>query len=940
MRLNPPPYVPDYDRAKNNLETFLNRNPEYFSKTKEYLHHITMLFSYSQFLANYCINHPESLFKAIESLEKEITEESLKSELNILLKDSSTIKEGMKTVRLFKKDKLLIITLKDILKLTSIEDNMYELSILADSIISESLWFVYNLAIKKFGEPEKNTLSLIGLGKLGSHELNYSSDVDIIFTYKEDGYTSGVTSLQGVNFNRLTIFEFYCKLIEEYCRFLSQNTEDGFVYRIDLRLRPQGQKGLLIMNLRGYEDYYESWGQLWERVSLIRARHIAGDPNTGNDFLELIRPFVYRKYLGFDAIEEIRRLKSQVEQFRPGIYSRDIKRGFGGIREIEFFVHIFQLIYGGKEPLLRDSRTLVTLHRLLQKSLIGHEDFIELSQNYLFLRTLEHRLQQLNDIQTHSLPTNEKDLDILARKMNFDDKVSFLSSLYSKRCRVRQIYDALLEANAKKTEKSTSTIGAKLMGNVFWEMDSPVESLMMEELSKTKLKDTKKAIYYLTKIRNSIYSFQTLRGRKLLEDLIPKFIDNALTGTNPDNALLQLVNFTSLLASRESYLEFLSNRQELISTLIFIFSNSEYLTRLLMSSPETLDSLVIDKLIPKTKKELLSELSLLFDKYGISSAVRLFKAYQEIRLGFLFLNRYISVIKLMIFLSQTAEIIIENLLNIHQQNLKNSNLLIIALGKLGGREITFNSDIDIVFMSINEPTVNNIKDAEKIIRTLSAYTKDGVCYHIDTRLRPEGSKGSLVNSKKGIENYYLKNAHLWELQAFLKARVISKDLQVIMDFNSLKEKIILKRAQEIKKDEVIKMCQRIQKELSKENTSNNSYDIKYGSGGLIELEFFIQFLQLKGCIENPRMLLPNTFSAINALKKSGLLIPNDAEKLKEIYRFYRKLETLLKLRNETVMKIDDNSTEGIKYFLSLTEETLINELTKSKDYVHKIWDNY
>ncbi len=945
MRLGLPSNLPDPERANNNIETFMDKNPDYSERLNSNLYPVAMLFSFSQFLASYCINNPDSLFKSLEILNKTVEIESLKEELHELFIGCNTLKEGMRVVRNFKKDKLLPITLKDILKRTTLQETMYELSILADAILSESLNFINPFLINKYGLPEKDSLVVIALGKLGSYELNYSSDVDLIFAYKDEGDTSGILSPQGVIINKISFFEFYCKLIEEYCRFLSANTEDGFAYRVDLRLRPQGQKGSIILNLRGYEEYYESWGQLWERAALIRARAVAGDILTGEEFIKIIRPFIYRKYLGFDAIEEIRMLKSQVEQIKPGTSSKDIKRGFGGIREIEFFIQIFQLIYGGREPLLREGSSLIALHRLLQKALIGYEDFQDISLSYIFLRTLEHRLQQLNDIQTHTIPMHERDIDILAKKMGFNDKVPFISALYSKRFKVRQIYDSLLEVKGKESINSRleKDSGSRIMESVFWELDSPIESLIMEELSKTKIKEPRRAIQYLAKIRNSIYSFQTLRGRRLLEDIIPKFVDEALKGTNPDSSLLQLVDFSNILASRESYLESISKRQEIISALNFIFSNSEYLSKILMSSPEYIDSLVLGELGKKTPDILRDELTLLIEKYGVSTAIRLFRRVQEIRLGVLFLNGRITVMELMVYLSRTAEIIMITVLQseiLSKEDMEQSQLFIIGLGKLGGREITFNSDIDIIFICPDEPTHGDIKKAEKFIRIISSYTKDAIGYRIDTRLRPDGSKGVLVSSLKGIESYYMLNAHLWELQAFLKARALSSNVRNKHAFHDLRRRVLLKRANEIKQDDIRKMCERLQKELSKENINNSSYDIKYGLGGLAELEFFVQYMQLHNCLKNPALLLQNTFYAIKMLQKGGLIDFSDAEKLKEVYLLYRTIETLLRLRNETILKDSSNALNGIAFFFNSGTERFLKQLGNSKSFVSNIWERY
>ncbi|MDI6728515.1 MAG: bifunctional [glutamate--ammonia ligase]-adenylyl-L-tyrosine phosphorylase/[glutamate--ammonia-ligase] adenylyltransferase, partial [Thermodesulfovibrionales bacterium] len=778
---------------------------------------------------------------------------------------------------------------------------------------------------QRYGTPENNSVVVIALGKLGAQELNYSSDVDIIFVYREEGETSGVSAIQGITMNKISALEYYTKLVEEYTRFLSANTEDGFAYRVDLRLRPQGQRGSLAMSLRGYEEYYESWGQLWERAALLRVRPIAGDMQLGQDFLNTIKPFVYRKYLDFEAIDEIRRMKSQVEQIKAGTLSRDIKRGYGGIREIEFFIQIFQLIYGGKEPSLRERSTFKALHKLLQKGFIGYEDFGQLLDNYIFLRTLEHRLQQLNDIQTHALPSSDMELDILGKKMGFPDRSVFLSELNRRRHKVRTIYDSLLESRKKPPQG--------LLSSIFWDMETPVEHLMAEELSKTKITDMKRTMHQLTRIRNNIYSFQTIRGRRLLEDILPRFVDEAIKGINPDLALLQLVDFSSILASKESYLEAIAQRPEIISVLNFIFSQSEYLSKILMGSPEYIESIVGGEITKKSLRALRNELKLLIDRHGESTAIRLLKRFEEIKLGILFLDKKIGVIEIMKGLSKTADAILSALLERH-----GTSLNIIAFGKLGGREIIFNSDLDLIFITLEEPTENDIKTAEGLLRVCMSYTKDGIAYRVDTRLRPEGSKGPLVSSIKGIRDYYLKHAQVWELQALLKARPICnfKFQTSNFKFMELRREILMERGGEITLSDIKKMRGRIQKELSKEVPG--TYDIKLGAGGLGELEFIVQYLQLKNCMDNQQILVQGTLDAVNRLSKRGILEDSDAMMFKETYMFYRTIETMLRLRNEFLLKEGSTIVQSLAGFLRMNENKILSSLNEKREWVRNFWD--
>ncbi|MEK7712514.1 MAG: bifunctional [glutamate--ammonia ligase]-adenylyl-L-tyrosine phosphorylase/[glutamate--ammonia-ligase] adenylyltransferase, partial [Nitrospirota bacterium] len=481
-----------------------------------------------------------------------------------------------KVVCRFKKKELLRITLRDILKKADLTETMLELSILADVIVDESLKLIKKSLSATYGEPEKDAFTVISIGKLGSDELNFSSDIDIMFVYgTADGETSGTTTPQGITANRITNHEYYCKLGENLNRFLSANTEDGFIYRVDLRLRPEGQRGSIALPLSGYETYYESWGRAWERAMLLRARPIAGDSKLGNEFMEMIKPFVYRKYLDFTAIDEIRQIKTRIDS---AFKKNDIKRGYGGIREIEFFAQALQLIYAGREPLLRERVTQKALHMLLQKNLIGQTDYYVLLDNYRFLRTLEHRLQQMNDLQTHSLPSNENELNALGKKMGFSGRESFLKELEARRKSVRTIYNSLFREEEKAQSDGVALFDEELS-------DSEVK----EYLGKIGIKDVERGMRNIQLIKNSTYNYQTLRGRRLLGEILPSFVDAAVKSSNPDMALNHLQSFASFLSARESYLDTFKENKELIPVLTNLFSQSEYISKAVIRRPDYLE---------------------------------------------------------------------------------------------------------------------------------------------------------------------------------------------------------------------------------------------------------------------------------------------------------------------------------------------------------------
>jgi len=915
--------IPDTERAKKNLEHFLAQNPAYAEMAESYINEISMLFACSQFLSNYCISNPEALKHALAVKRERIQEDQLSNELDILMSGCEDIKDAMKAVRHFRKKHFLTLTLQDIMRVSNTEEVMADLSMLADVIISASVRFLDEQLSKRFGRPDDFSFCVIALGKLGAYELNYSSDVDLIFAYRDDGETPGIQSPGEQTINKISHAEYYTKLAESLNSFMSSNTEDGFVYRVDLRLRPQGQKGSLVLPLKGYEEYYESWGQLWEKAALLRTRYAAGDRSVAEDFIKTVTPFIYRKYLDMETIDEIRRLKSQVEQIRPGTLSRDIKRGFGGIREIEFFTQIFQLIYGGREKMLRERSTIKAMHSIKLKGFIGHEDLGTLSDNYIYLRTLEHRLQQVNDLQTHSLPQNDKDLAALAAKMGFSSRESFLADLDARRHKIRSLYDSLLETQGASSEEGS----AGIFNDTYWDADAPVEDMLDAALSGFRIKDIPKALRCLVKIRNLQYTFTTLRSRKLLQKILPLFVEEALKSADPDTALIHLVDFAKVLSLKEAYLEAINLEPEIVPMLSFALSGSKYLARILIGRPEYIETLVEETVGIKNSSTMRRELDAMCKGQNEATALRIFKKTEEIRAGMLFLKRLITVSELNRELSRTAETVIS------YANMDNTGLTVVGMGKFGARELTFGSDLDIIFITADDPTARQIKAAESLIRAMMSYTKDGVAYKIDTRLRPEGNKGPLVNSIAGLRKYYMNNAHPWELQALLKARSVAGCAYAAAEFKNLRQEALMTRGAEISHDEIKRLRSRIQKEVA----SASGYDLKFGPGGLEELEFSIQYLQLKHCGSNSSLLRHSSVAALRSLKKAGIMDDNKEKELELIYTFYRTIEALLRLQDRTFLSKDISGLQSIASLMDIEIGDLNRKIDASRCAIENFW---
>jgi glutamate-ammonia-ligase adenylyltransferase len=929
--------TPDPDRALNNLSSFLAQNPSKEDDLEANIRAVSLLFSFSQFLANYCISNADVLFDVLKHLDPQQDKEALFSSLKKLLdeKGTASLRSGgslrqpsvdmhMTTVREFKMKETLRITLRDILKKVDVVEVMYELSALADVVIENSLSIVRQSMWEKYGTPAGDAFSVVALGKLGGEELNFSSDVDLVFVYgPEEGETSGVLTAQGVKVNRLSSHEFYCKTGEMLTRFLSLNTAEGFVYRVDLRLRPQGQRGDIALGLRGYETYYESWGRAWERAMLIRARPTAGDADLGKGFIGMIRPFVYRKYLDYGAIDEIRNLKTRIDStFKKG----DIKRGYGGIREVEFFAQALQLIYGGREPLLRERSTLKVLHMLFQKALIGQDDYLILSDNYRFLRTLEHRLQQLNNLQTHSLPSGGAELEALGRKMGFRNAKTFAVDLDGRRGNVREIYDSLF--SGRKEEPAVS-------GPFFDEEMSDAE--LREYLSATGLRDIDKSLRNVKSIKDSIFTFQTLRGRSLLSRTLSLFIDAALKSGAPDMALNYLQSFANLLSVNESYIEIFSRERRLIDMLTYVFSQSEYLSKMLLSRPQYLEMIGWKERTAKSLEQLKEEIkNNISEGRSVNDAVRFVKQTEEIRLGMLFLQRKAGVTEVVKGLSKTAEAILSACAE--SLSVEAEDLAVIGLGKLGGREITFGSDLDVIFVCPDDPGQAATRFAEKLLRMLISYTKEGVAYSIDTRLRPEGEKGVLVSSLESFEKYYAKAAAFWEFQALLKARPVAGNIKTGLSFLAMARGTLVSRGRGISAPDIRQMRERILRELSKEA---KGYDVKLGPGGIEDIEFTTQYLQLAQCGVRQELLVQGTVKALDRLRKAGLIQEEEAASMKDAYLFYRTLESFLRLRGEHILKREN---EGLRYaaeFLGFAEiGAFVNAFEEKRKLVKNFRDRY
>ncbi|MBF0317971.1 MAG: bifunctional [glutamate--ammonia ligase]-adenylyl-L-tyrosine phosphorylase/[glutamate--ammonia-ligase] adenylyltransferase [Nitrospirae bacterium] len=885
--------TPEPQRAYRNLLALSESASEIVeSLTDQQLHTTALLFACSQFLANYATKHPTKYLQCLSNIDTPIDEQILRDYVTSTLAEQQPA-DMFEFIRGIKYRYMLHITLRNLTGKTDVTTCMMELSALADVIIETANRHTWQHLTLKYGAPSDDRISVIALGKLGASELNYSSDVDLMFCYgSSEGQTTGVVSQHGVTLNRLSNHEYYCKGVELFSKLLNQNTSDGFAYRVDLRLRPQGAKGEPALSLSGYEQYYESWGREWERVALIRARHIAGDQGLGGDFIDMIRPFVYRKYIDMGTIDEIKKLKRKIDQT---FNENDIKKGFGGIREAEFFAQALQLVYGGQQPLLRQRGLILTLHRLSQKGLIGYDDFSALSENYLYLRRLEHYLQMLNDTQTQTLPSDPNDMHALARKMSAASRDDFLAVLQKKRTEVRTIYNSLFQP--KHTDKDSSA------------NDLYSEDTLRDILRQRHIAQPERVIHLFRKIRDNMGSFQTLRGKRLQDVVIPEFLQEAVNSKDPARALSNLHNFTDILNTDMSYLELFDNHRALINAIVEVFATSGYLSAILMSSTQYMEVFAGGTPLRKTLATMKVEVgNMLRGQTLIGETLATYKKMEELRLGIMYLNRRVDIRHLTKGLSKLAVAILTSALSTISPT---SSLHIIALGKLGGREITINSDLDIVFVCPRDVDEGLNVQAERLLRVLTSYTKGGRTYNVDTRLRADGSKGTLIKGLDALEDYYLNSAHPWEIQAILKARPITGDTAFRARFLAIRGNVISRRCSEVTPDTIMAMRDRIRKERL---STSAVPDIKLSVGGIEDIEFLVQYLQLKHALRYPAVIVQDTVAALKRLVRYSVVDEKAGRLLIRNYLFYRNIETIMRLTGESI-----DALSGIEGFTDARE---------------------
>lgn len=888
----------------------------------------------SQFLANILVAHAadwERVFLGARDGGPKSAAEHLAA-IRTALPGSLERDEFLLGLRRYRNRAYLRIGIRDLLARADLETTMSDLSGLADAAVQRTyedtrarLVEDYGDAVVKADDGGTRPVEFVvfGMGKLGGGELNFSSDVDLIYVYECD---AGPTA--GGRKGRVDTREFFTGLARGLTHALSGNMSGGFVFRVDLRLRPDGNNGPLVNSVAQSLAYYEAWGQTWERLALLKARPIAGSRTLGERFLYEVTPFILRRYLDFSTVEDMHDLKARVERALP---QRDrqrmnVKLGRGGIREIEFVTQVLQLIHAGKDPRVVGRNTLAALDRLAAGGYVTPADRDALAAAYRFLRQVEHKLQVVHDVQTHTLPAAAADLRALARRMRVPDRdagedveAGFLRRLEAHAEAVHAVFRSLFHERATAEETSPGA-GSPDVTELFQDVGDAERT--KRRLAAHGFRDVDRGYRYLRLLHDGPpHAPASPRRRKLLYDLAPVLFDLIREAADPDRALACMAELVASIGARSSFLSLLRENPPTLRTLITLFGTSEYLSRTFVRRPQLLDGLVradvarVHKPKDVMRAELAARLDGAPDLEDRLDILREYRTEEFLRIGINDGNGLLDFRSVNRQLSDLAETCLHGafvtaraaLLDKMDAAALPGRIAVVGLGKLGAAELSYNSDLDLIFLYDVRSAGHAPADlaaaetfarlVQRFISILQVQTREGHVYKIDTRLRPSGRAGSLVSSVAAFVRYHEREAQLWERQALIKARAVAGDSDLAAEVDPLFERFAyaapLTAAQVA---EIRRLRGRMETELAKE--TDRQFNIKTGRGGIVDIEFLVQMLQLRYAPDRPHLRRRNTLDALAALAEAGVLSAADTRILEQGYRFLRRLENRLRIERD------------------------------------------
>jgi len=881
---------------------------------------IVKVWASSLFVAETCIRHPSLLTDLADS--GDLTspyDNNFFSERSAAFdyKDETDL---MLKLRQFRRREMVRIAWRDLSGWACLDETLLDLSNLADACIQTALAFLYREACAKRGTPllsdgSPQQIVVLGMGKLGAHELNYSSDIDLIFAYPEDG---ALPDRKATSYG-----EFFTKLCQSLVKVLDAVTLEGFVFRTDIRLRPFGDSGAIIMTFDGMEHYYLSQAREWERYAMIKARQVAGDFTAGEQLMAMLRAFVYRRYLDYGAFEELRSLKAQINQeLKRKDRLDNVKLGAGGIREIEFIGQAFQLIRGGTVKSLQTRGILAVLQKLGELGLLTLSDAEQLSESYRFLRRVENHIQQYQDKQTHDLPNDAIARKSLAYSLGFADWDNFKTTLDQVRQQVHAVFEQVFSLS--KQEPAASE------GVELWRAEAS-DAALERQLKEIGFAEPTAALAHLKQFKQAA-SIRRLsnKGAAVLDRLMPQVFHALQENNHPDTSLKRVLALFEAIAGRTVYLSLLTENPDALAQLLRLASASPWLSVHLARYPILLDELLDPRslLTPLKKQDLDKQLTALLEPIAhqdleqLMIALRQFKQQQVLKVAAADLMGAIPLMVVSDYLTYIAESVVAQviarawLLVTEKHGLppgldaQATGFAVLGFGKFGGIELGYGSDLDLVFICDYADGLA-LTDGDKAIPCSQFYGRlgqkvrhildtkllSGVLYEVDMRLRPSGDSGLLVTHIGSYEDYLRQQAWTWEHQALVRSRFIAGDGRLKNDYEAIRCKILsLPRTIESLKTDVKEMREKMRAALA--DKTPGKFDLKQGAGGIADIEFIVQFLVLAHAAEYPDLTVyTDNIRLLEGLGRNKLLPEERVNTLKSAYCHYRDLGHKLALQD-------------------------------------------
>lgn len=819
-------------------------------------------------------------------------------------------------LRQFRNREMVRIIWRDLTLMAGLDETLEDLSELADVCVQIALDRLYAWAVESQGVPRdkdgrEQKLVVLGMGKLGARELNLSSDIDLIFCFPSHGHTDGRREIENE--------AFFVKLGRKLINALSKQTVDGFVFRVDMRLRPFGDSGPLVVSFDAMENYLHGQAREWERYAMVKARALTGEADDIESLQATINAFVYRRYIDFGVIEAIRDMKRMIVRelsSRRGM-DQNVKLGIGGIREIEFIGQAFQLVRGGRDVDLQIRPIQEVLRRLGEKELLPDFAVRELLDSYAFLRLAENRIQAWKDEQNHVLPEDDAGRERMALNMGFDDWQAFDQACDQHRASVHSHFERVFDTPQAEQEQPTSALAAIWLNT---ELDSAEADLLLENAG---FDQTSASFAAVTQFRGSP-AVRTLSGagRGKLDQLMPLCLDVAARQDNSDQALQRLLKLFEGIVRRQAYITLLVENPMALSQLVRLLGESVWVGSQLLRQPILLDELLDPRRLysPLHVDELSVELQTLLqsveegDEEQELERLRQFAQGNRLRVAAADIADVIPLMVVSDYLTEIAEVSLQQVQRSAWRDMTakhgcprlpdgmRDGFAIIGYGKMGGIELGYGSDLDLVFLHGSDSATavtdgrrevaNEVfyaRMGQRVIHMLTTRMPSGQLYEADMRLRPNGNSGMLVSSLKAFDHYQRNEAWTWEHQALVRARAVSGDPQVIAHFNATRAEILCRERDEAKlREDVVSMRQKMADNLDRSNAE--VFDIKQGPGGLVDIEFLVQYSVLRWAHEYPGLIeWTDNARILERLAEYQLLEGKSADLLFGAYRVFRAI---------------------------------------------------